>query len=308
MNDDIDHMGLPHWQAALLRRHQLGTPYLETALRWYIPLVDALLAHQKGAERPLLVAINGSQGSGKTTLGDFLCAALQELHRVSALSLSLDDFYLPRSERLALAQTVHPLLATRGVPGTHDMNLLQQTVQGLLDPASAAGLALPQFDKAMDDRVAQAHWKRVHTPPAIILLEGWCLGATAQSGESLSKPVNDLERSEDADGRWRAYVNEALAADFPPLYACVDQWVMLQAPSFECVYHWRQEQEEKLAAARGGMGGRMLDATALHRFIQHYERLTRHCLATLPPRVHHLFTLDRQREITAYSHRLKVLQ
>lgn len=299
-------MGLPHWQAALLQRHQLGTSYLEAALSWFMPLVDALAAHQKGAGRPVLIGLNGSQGSGKTTLSDFLCTALQEIHQLPALSLSLDDFYLPRQERAELARSVHPLLATRGVPGTHDMALLQHTLDRLLDPGSAPGLALPRFDKAMDDRVPQAQWQLVPDPPAVVLLEGWCLGASAQTPEALREPVNDLERSEDADGVWRSFVNEALAADFPALYDRVSQWVMLKAPSFECVYRWRQEQEQKLAAARGGMGERMLDDTALHRFIQHFERLTRHCLATIPSRVHHLYTLGPEREISAYSHRLRV--
>ena len=85
----------------------------------------------------------------------------------------------------------------------------------------------------MDDRVPESGWRRVDTAPAVVLLEGWCLGASAQSPEALREPVNTLELEEDPDGRWRSYVNDALARAFPSVYALVDQWVMLRAPSFD---------------------------------------------------------------------------
>ena len=56
--------------------------------------------------------------------------------------------------------------------------------------------------------------------------------------------------------------------------------VMLQAPSLDCVLEWRRLQEEKLARRRSGEG--VMDAAAVERFVQHYERLTRHGLNTLP--------------------------
>jgi D-glycerate 3-kinase len=146
----------------------------------------------------------------------------------------------------------------------------------------------------------------IQTPAQIVLLEGWCIGATPQSPSALLQPVNELEQFEDADGRWRSYSNATLESQFLPLYHRVDQWVMLRAPSFDCVFNWRQEQERKLAVAAAATprgSSKIMNDAALLRFIQHYERITRHCLATLPERMNHLFTLNERRQITAYRYR-----
>lgn len=294
---------LPRWQEAFLQRNQLPRTYLSYAQQWFEPLAEALVSHQNGAERPLLVVVNGSQGSGKSTVCDYLRSLLADRGR-RVVSLSLDDFYLTRSQRAELASTVHPLLATRGVPGTHDMVLLNETLDRLLGCVGESGaVAIPRFDKASDDRRAPADWDHSDAPVDLVLLEGWCLGALPQSEASLAEPVNSLERDEDSQGLWRAYANAALARDFEPLYQRVDQWVMLCAPSFECVYQWRLQQEQKLLQGANGSGGRIMNAAQVARFIQHYERLTRECLEHLPRRVDYLYRLDDQRGISALQRR-----
>ena len=305
MTSDSAPARIPEWQLALLKRHQLGRGYLDTALQWFAPLARALVEHQSGAQRPILVAINGCQGSGKTTVGDYLCSALAEEHDLNAVALSLDDFYLTLAERQALASSVHPLLVTRGVPGTHDMGLLRDTLGQLLEVNRHGAVAIPRFDKAIDDRRPRADWDRMAAPVQLVLLEGWCLGARSQDDDLLTAPMNELERNEDSDGLWRGYSNNILARDFQPLYEQVDQWVMLRAPSFDCVFDWRREQEQKLAATLpADQADGLMDDAALHRFIQHYERITRYCLDELPHHVNHLFTLNEQRRVTGYSHRL----
>ena len=293
----------PEWQEAFIDRHRLPPDYLDSAHIWLNPLAEALLLHQKGAGHPVLVGINGSQGSGKSTACDYLCKQMEFDGGVRVAVLSLDDFYLTRSQREELAQTIHPLFATRGVPGTHDMTLLGTTLDGLLARSGGGTVSIPRFDKALDDRRPPVAWDRVAAGVDLVLLEGWCLGARPQSGEALAMPVNALELDEDSDGRWRGYVNEVIRRDFLPLYRRVDQWVMLRAPSFECIYRWRLEQEEKLAARTAGGASRIMSSEQVARFVQFYQRLTEHCLTELPPRVHHLFNLDEQRRITAAEHR-----
>lgn len=290
---------MPEWQSTLLTRHGLGENYLATARKWFIPVARAIAKHQSGAGRPILIGVNGSQGSGKTTLTDFLCCCLEADFGLTSARLSLDDVYLTRADRAELGTRIHPLLATRGVPGTHDMTLLLDTLKALLDPAHAVGSRLPAFDKSIDDRSPLSDWVEVATAPSVILLEGWCMGATPQSPALLAEPINNLEREEDAQGVWRSYVNDCLTQQFPPVYALVDQWLMLQAPSFDCVFRWRQEQEKKLALSRGGMTDEMMDDAELVRFVAHFERLTRHCLSTLPDRVDHLLVMDERRAIIA---------
>nr|WP_241262724.1 hypothetical protein [Parahaliea mediterranea] len=285
-----------------MREHQLGAAYLEAAQQWFAPLAARLAAHQKSAARPVLYGLNGSQGSGKTTLVDYLRQSLERDHGLRCAALSLDDFYLTRAARRTLADTVHPLFATRGVPGTHDNALMLRTLRRALSP-EAGELAIPRFDKARDDRCPQADWERVELPLDVVLLEGWCLGVEAQPAESLARPENALERDEDAAGIWRKHVNAVLARDFPPVYRLVDQWIMLKAPSFDCVLRWRREQEDKLRQRLGpGALEKTMDAAAVARFVQYYQRLTEVALATLPSRVDYLYVLDEQRQVLREGH------
>ncbi len=286
----------PDWQQALLQRNRLPVEYLDSAQKWFNPMAAIIAEHQKSASRCWLVAVNGSQGSGKSTLCDYLGALFQAEFELASVTLSLDDFYLTAPQRRQLAIDVHPLLATRGVPGTHDMGLLCRTLDSLL---AGEPVQIPRFDKAADDRYPQADWDTVNTPVQVVLLEGWCLGATAQPIDELVEPVNALEQSEDPDGVWRNYVNGVLSDQFSPLYQRVDEWVMLRAPSFDCVYDWRLEQERKLSAQREGEG--VMDAQQVARFVCHYQRLTEYCLQRLPSRVNHLFRLDQQRQISRYT-------
>ena len=294
---------IPEWQREFVTRHTLDSAFLPMAQTWFTPLAHSLADLQQRANRPMLVALNGCQGSGKTTTADFLCTSLAAEHSLQTVCLSLDDFYLTRAERETLATSVHPLLKTRGVPGTHDMALLRQTLERLLDAEPGAVVAIPRFDKSVDDRHPQCDWGSVTTPVQLVILEGWCLGALPQSPDVLSLPLNELERDEDPGGQWRDYSNDILRREFQPLYALVDHWVMLRAPSFDCVFAWRREQERKLAATLSPERAAMLmDDAALRRFIQHFERFTRQCLDTLPNNVNYLFRLNEHRQITSYGH------
>jgi D-glycerate 3-kinase len=284
----------------MLTRHRLPDAYLQSAQRWFDPLAKQLAGQcREQAGRPLLLGINGSQGSGKSTLSEYLRLTLQWDWNLRAVVISLDDLYLTKARRELLALKIHPLLATRGVPGTHDMELAETTLQKLLRPDAAGEVRIPRFDKATDDRKPEAEWDRVITPVDAVILEGWCLGIPPQPEADLLQAVNELEAREDPQGIWRHYVNQAIERDYLPLYRQVQQWLMLRAPSFECVFNWRMEQESKLVPTANSPG--VMDAGQVARFIQHFQRLTEHGLQALPPLVHHLFQLDSRREITAYS-------
>ena len=219
---------------------------------------------------------------------------------VTATALSLDDFYLPRAARLELAGRVHPLLATRGVPGTHELPLALQVHAALRKPGT---IALPAFDKARDDRRPREQWPAVRGPMQVILLEGWCVGATAQTPDELVTAVNALEAEEDAQGIWRRYVNDALDGAYRPWFGQIDFLILLQAPGLDVVYRWRLQQEHRLRdrlRSQGGDPRRVMDDRGMSdqdiaRFISHYERLTRHILAEMPGRADVLLELDEQR-------------
>jgi len=242
----------------------------------------------------LTVGLCGSQGSGKTTLTANLKVLLEE-RGLSVAALSLDDFYLPRNVREDLARTVHPLLTTRDVPGTHDIAL---ALQVFADLPQDGRVSLPAFDKALDDRRPQSEWVQTPAPVHVILFEGWCVGAMPQSEEALSRPINALERDEDLHGTWRRYVNRALAQAYQPLFRQIDLLILLAAPGFDVVYRWRLEQENELrrsVAAQGGDASRLMSDAELERFVSHYERLTRHILSEMPARADIVVRLDAQR-------------
>jgi D-glycerate 3-kinase len=286
---------LPPWERRWLDDEALPSSYAALAARHFAPLAQRLATRRRQQGHALLVAVNGSQGSGKSTCCGWLVQKLWHAHGLHAVALSLDDFYRTRAEREQLAATVHPLLRTRGVPGTHDIALLRETLDALL--AGVAGtVAVPRFDKARDDRRPFAAWDRLQRPLDVILLEGWCLGA--RPGATLEPPINALEAAHDRDGRWRRYVNEALRREFLPLYERVDLWVMLRAPSFDSVLAWRREQERKLAA-RAGAGAAVMSDEGVAEFIQYFERLTRHCLSSLPRHMDVIYELDHGRHIVS---------
>ncbi|MBE9537897.1 MAG: zeta toxin family protein [Proteobacteria bacterium] len=278
------------------------------AQKWFSPVAAKLAAHRATVSRPLLLAVNGSQGSGKSTLADYLVASLKFEHQLSVVTLSLDDFYYTHSERLQLSRKVHPLLATRGVPGTHDMELLNRTLDALLasprSPGRSTAVNIPRFDKANDDRLPESGWETISGPLDIIILEGWCLGVRPQSAQQLELPVNDLEKNEDAQGVWRFYVNDKIQSQLLPLYNRVDRWLMLQATSFDCVFRWRLEQEQKLAQSLSHKtSSKTMGEAEIARFIQYYQRLTEQCIKDLPGKVHYLYQLDKGRNILNVEYR-----
>ncbi len=275
--------------AVLVADHGLPADYLDVVDRFWRPLARDIAALHAARGRPVIVGVNGAQGSGKSTLCDFLARALLPEAGLRAAILSLDDLYLGRAAREELARRVHPLFATRGVPGTHDV-ALGRAILDLVASGKPGEVRLPRFDKRNDDRVPVEQWPALALPVDIFLFEGWCVGARPQDDAALAEPINQLERDEDGDARWRRYANAALATEYPALFDRIDLLVMLQPPSFEAVMANRALQERKLAAS--GAKGRVMDEAALRRFMLHYERLTRHMFAEMPGRADILFRLD----------------
>ncbi|MDI7775076.1 kinase [Asticcacaulis sp. EMRT-3] len=244
-----------------------------------------------GGARPLFIGLCGAQGSGKTTVTKALGGSLRrDGWRVA--TLSLDDLYLTHAARQRLSRDVHPLLATRGPPGTHDLALAQSVFDGL---AAGRATRLPVFDKAMDDRRPSSEWKRVDGACDVVLFEGWCVGARSQAAADLETPINDLEKREDPDGLWRRYVNQALAGAYQDLFARLDMRILLAAPDFSIVARWRTEQEHALRR-HAQTGTHIMSDAEVARFIQYYERLTRHILHEMPHRADLVVWLDAARQ------------
>lgn len=211
-----------------------------------------------------VLGISGAQGTGKSTFSHLL-AEMLKVQDKTALVVSLDDFYLTRAERNELGG-IHPLLKTRGVPGTHDLKWCLATVENFRRQVEAQ---IPVFAKPEDDRSGEfaVDFSKVD----VLIFEGWCWGALAQDDEALRTPVNDLESELDGDGSWRRYVNEQLY-DYQALFQA-DLNLLLKAPDFESVFRWRWQQERGLP-----QGSASMSEQDVARFIQHYQRITEHLL------------------------------
>ena len=274
----------------LIAAEELPADYRATVDACWRPLSEEIA--MRAIDGPLVVGISGAQGSGKSTLCRFLEVLLVE-HNQRAATLSLDDLYLPKHERERLANEVHPLFATRGVPGTHDPALGMAVLE---DFRAGRDLELPRFDKSIDGRRPEP--EHAKGPLQVLLFEGWCLGAAPQREGDLADPVNSLEAEEDPDGKWRREVNRRLATDYANLFARLDMLVMLQVEGFDAVRANRARQEAKL-----GPGPAVMDEAALGRFLMHYERLTRWMLAEMPGRADILIEIGEDQRPMRVSYR-----
>ena len=282
-----------------INKNKLSHDFHEIAAGYFIPLAEEIKTHQSSAKATYFVGINGSQGSGKSTLSAFLKDYLTETYGMNVVIMSLDDFYFSSIERQIVAADVHPLFSTRGVPGTHNMRQAKTVLHALKQQQSTT---IPRFNKATDNPHPQSAWTKVSCAVDIVIFEGWCWGVAPQTSKQLKQPVNTLEAIEDDHAVWRNHVNLQLSLHFKPLYNWMDKWVMLKAPDFDDIYSWRLEQEQKLnaATANDDKSG-IMDQQQIQRFIQHYQRLTEHALNTLPNKCDHVFELDSQRAITAHK-------
>ncbi|KZN61472.1 hypothetical protein [Pseudoalteromonas luteoviolacea] len=280
---------LAPWQAQFCKSFQLPFGYVgqvQKALDWLYKSVEQ-------SETPLIVAISGCQGSGKSTLSAYMVAYLRE-NGVLAESVSIDDFYLSQCHRKALASNYHPAFETRGAPGTHDVRGAIQVLQSF---KSSEPFVLPRFDKSTDNPFPESAWTRVNSPIDVLIIEGWFLGIPAQPQALLAEACNQFEVHQDATSEYRKQVNEFLALDYQYLFSLFDKLLFLNGNSFEHVYNWRLEQEQKLVMKTG----KGMDHNQVQEFIQSYQRLTQWGIEQLPELCDLELVLDATRNVKAVS-------
>ncbi|MGB5255968.1 MAG: hypothetical protein WBN44_01835 [Woeseiaceae bacterium] len=278
-----------------ISRHELPAIYAKCAERCYLPFADWLYERSRSSDAGTFVlGINGAQGTGKSTCADLVNEYLSDEYDLAVVVLSIDDIYRTRRERELLARTVHPLLATRGVPGTHDVDVGLQTIAQLKSLGPGSAIRIPRFDKSSDDRFPENEWPLVTGPVDLVIFEGWCVASAACDLEELEKPINALERDEDADAVWRIYVNEKLHKEYRTLFDTLDALLFLKAPDFDSVYQWRLQQEYELRAKSGEDARAIMSDEQVARFIQFYERITRWNIEHLPEVANAVIDLDTQ--------------
>lgn len=280
-----------------LQRRQLPENYLTLLETVFAPMAY-WLSEQRLQQQKLtfIVGVNGAQGAGKSTLCHFLALTLRHGFGLNTVGFSLDDIYLSKAARRGLAKNQHPLLKTRGVPGTHDVALGLELLSRLKHLVNEESTYLPCFDKSTDDRAPLEQWPVCQGPVDIVLFEGWCVGTPSQSHAALSLPINELELNYDLDGSWRCYVNDQLAGPYQTLFKQLDTLIMLQIPGWDYAQKWRRVQEQMLKK-RYPFSPDIMSEEQLNHFIQHYQRLTEHSLHTVPQLADICLKLNRQQQI-----------
>lgn len=235
-------------------------------------LLERRLQSRAADAPPLVVSLGGLPGTGKSTFVRACSELLQQRFGRRVCGFSLDDVYLTQVERVELARSTHPLLEFRGVPGTHDLELAFATLERLMTLSGDESVAVPRFDKLRDERATEPEWPVVRGRQHVVFLDAWFWGTLPGSAETLATALNERERREDPDGRYRAHVRAALAGRYQELFARSQLHVHLLAPNHEASVRWRIEQGRNEALARG-LDPAEVDPLRVRRFLELFERV-----------------------------------
>ena len=239
---------------------------------FYLPLAKWIYSVYKKDNKIKIIGLSGGQGAGKSTITGILKFILKMKYGLELCVFSIDDFYKTKIERKKMSKKIHPLFLTRGVPGTHDVNLINTTFRNLKKKVFKK-ILIPRFDKSIDDRSIKSKWTKVKKAPNIIIFEGWCVGARHQKESALSSPLNFIEKKYDPNIKWRKKVNDELKKNYKKIFCNIDKLIYLKAPSFNHILKWRFLQEQKLKLT--SKSKKTMSKSEIKKFIMFYERITK---------------------------------
>ena len=243
-------------------------------IKFFLIPICFWISKRVSKKKTLIIGLAGGQGSGKTTISTILALILKKYFKLKVFKVSIDDFYKTRRDRKLLSKNKHPLLMTRGVPGTHDIDLMLNFFKKIKDK-NFKSLQIPKFNKSIDDRFPKRLWYKIKSKPDIVIFEGWCVGAKAQSSSQLKKSINSLEKIYDKDARWRGYVNSQLKTKYKTLFSQLDELLFLKAKNFNLLREWRLKQERKLRAqTKNKKNLKIMNSGDIISFMQTYQRIT----------------------------------
>ena len=218
---------------------------------FYLPLSDWIYSTYKKDNKTKIIGLSGGQGAGKSTITGILKLILKKKYGLELCIFSIDDFYKTKSERKKMSKKLHPLFLTRGVPGTHDVNLINKTFKNLKKKIFKPVL-IPKFDKSIDDRAKKSQWTKI------------------------KKPLNMIEKKYDTYIKWRKKVNNQLKKPYKKIFSKIDKLVYLKAPSFNHIFQWRLDQEQKLKLTSKNKN--TMSKSKIKEFIMFYERITKNMM------------------------------
>ena len=248
-------------------------------------------------KRPYFVGLAGGQGTGKTTISSLIRIILIKYFKLKVFRISIDDFYKTRKERISLSKRIHPMLLTRGVPGTHDINMMLSFFKKVKNKKFKR-LKLPTFNKAIDDRSNKKSWYELNEKPDVVIFEGWCVGAKSETNNTLKKTINSMEKVKDQKKIWRKYVNHQLKSKYKNLYSQLNCLIYLKAKNFNLLQKWRLKQERKLwIKSKIKSNSKIMSKGDVINFMQTYQRITENMFRYVPKYASIILNLNTNHQI-----------
>jgi len=263
------------------------------------------ISKKASKKKPLIIGLAGGQGIGKTTITSIITIILKKYFKLNAFKISIDDFYKTRKQRILLSKNKHPLLMTRGVPGTHDTNIMLNFFRKI-KVKKFKSLKLPKFNKAIDERCKKNLWYKIKSKPDVVIFEGWCVGAKSQNFRQLRKPINSLERIHDQTFKWRQYVNYQLETKYKKLFNKLDGLLYLRAKNFSLLRRWRLKQEKKLwLKSKNKKNLKIMNKDQVKNFMDTYQRITQQMFKDMPKYSSIIMNLNSSHQIKNIRYRYK---
>ena len=263
------------------------------------------ISKKANKKRPYFVGLAGGQGTGKTTISSLIKIILIKYFQLKVFRISIDDFYKTRKERINLSKTIHPMLLTRGVPGTHDINMMLNFFKKAKNKKFKK-LKLPTFNKAIDDRFNKKRWYNLKDKPDVIIFEGWCVGAKSEKNNTLKKTINSMEKAKDQKQIWRKYVNQQLKSKYKNLYSQLNCLIYLKAKNFNLLQKWRLKQERKLwLSTKNKSKLKIMSKGDIINFMQTYQRITQNMFRYMPKYASIILNLNSNHQIKSAVYKKK---
>ena len=272
-------------------------------IRSFLIPVCFWIAKKTNKKEPLIIGLAGGQGTGKTTITSIISIILKKYFKLDIFKISIDDFYKTRKQRTLLSKNKHSLLMTRGVPGTHDIDIMLNFFKKI-KVKNFKILKLPKFNKGVDDRCKQSLWYKIQSKPDVVILEGWCVGARSQNYKELKKPVNSLEKIHDQNFKWRQYVNYQLKTKYKKLFNQLDYILFLKVKNFSLLRRWRLKQEKKLwLKSKNKKNLKIMNKSEVKNFMDTYQRITQQMFKDMPKYSSIVMNLNNSHQIKNIKYR-----
>ena len=269
----------------------------ERMIKSYLIPLCFWVSKKANIKKPYFVGLAGGQGTGKTTTSSLIKIILSKYFKLDVFRISIDDFYKTRKERISLSKRIHPMLLTRGVPGTHDINMMLNFFKKSKSKKFKR-LKLPIFNKAIDDRFSKKHWYDLKKKPDVIIFEGWCVGAKSEKNNTLKKTINSMEKTKDQKQIWRKYGNAQLKSKYKKLYSQLNCLIYLKAKDFSLLQKWRLKQERKLwVKSKKNLNTKIMSKDNVLIFMQTYQRVTQNMFKYTPKYASVIINLNSNHQI-----------